>query len=87
MKKKDLENKKKSIVEITIEEHLSKIIKIEVPTNLKNEIDREIYAYEKIRDMYKNEEIILDSSDFNGTVLYQSHDIDTDEYSEWTDLF
>lgn len=80
-------NLKKSIVEITIEEHLSKIIKIEVPTNLKNEIDREIYAYEKIRDMYKNGEIILDSSDFNGTVLYQSHDIDTDEYSEWTDLF
>ena len=80
-------NLKKSIVEITIEEHLSKTIKIEVPNNLENAIDRETYAYEKIKDMYQNEEIVLDSSNFNGTVLYQSHDINTDEYSEWTDLF
>ena len=50
MKKKDLENKKKSIVEITIEEHLSKVIKIEVPTNLKNEIDREIYPIKHLTE-------------------------------------
>ena len=40
-----------TIVEITIEEHLSRTISVEVPSDLENEIDREIYAEEKVRDL------------------------------------
>lgn len=76
-----------TIVEITIEEHLSRTISVEVPSDLGNEIDREIYAEEKVRDMYKNQEIVLDADDFNGTVLYQVHDVETDNTSEWSNLF
>lgn len=76
-----------TIVEITIEEHLSRTISVEVPSDLENEIDREIYAEEKVRDMYKNQEIVLDADDFNGTVLYQIHDVETDNTSEWSNLF
>ena len=76
-----------TIVEITIEEHLSRTISVEVPSDLGNEIDREIYAEEKVRDMYKNQEIVLDADDFNGTVLYQVHDVETDNTSEWSNFF
>ena len=76
-----------TIVEITIEEHLSRSISVEVPSDLENEIDREIYAEEKVRDMYKNQEIVLDADDFNGTVLYQVHDVETDNTSEWSNFF
>lgn len=76
-----------TIVEITIEEHLSRTISVEVPSDLGNEIDREIYAEEKVRDMYKNQEIVLDADDFNGTVLYQVHDVETDNTIEWSNLF
>lgn len=76
-----------TIVEITIEEHLSRTISVEVPKDLENEIDREIYAEEKVRDMYKNQEIVLDADDFNGTVLYQIHDVETDNTSEWSNFF
>lgn len=76
-----------TIVEITIEEHLSRTISVEVPSYLENEIDREIYAEEKVRDMYKNQEIVLDADDFNGTVLYQVHDVETDNTSEWSNFF
>lgn len=76
-----------TIVEITIEEHLSRTISVEVPSDLENEIDREIYAEEKVRDMYKNQEIVLDADDFNGTVLYQVHDVETDNMSEWSNFF
>lgn len=76
-----------TIVEITIEEHLSRTISVEVSSDFENEIDREIYAEEKVRDMYKNQEIVLDADDFNGTVLYQVHDVETDNTSEWSNLF
>lgn len=76
-----------TIVEITIEEHLSRTISVEVPSDLENAIDREIYAEEKVRDMYENEEIVLGADDFNGTVLYQTHDVKTDNTSEWSNLF
>ena len=76
-----------TIVEITIEEHLSRTISVEVPSDLENEIDREIYAEEKVRDMYKNQEIVLDADDFNCTVLYQVHDVETDNTSEWSNFF
>lgn len=80
-------NLQTTIVEITIEEHLSRTISVEVPSHLENEIDREIYAEEKVRDMYENEEIVLGADDFNGTVLYQTHDVETDNTSEWSNLF
>jgi len=80
------EKLKKSIVEVTIEEHLSKTITVEVPNELENLNDKEIYAIEKVRDMYKNAEIVLDANDFNGTTLVQTHDVESDTWSEWTNL-
>ena len=76
----------KKVVEVTIEEHLARTIQIEVPNELENENDREIYAFEKIHEMYKNGEIILDSDDYNGVTLCQIHDKETDTTCEWTDL-
>ena len=81
-----MEKLKKSIVEVTIEEHLSKTITVEVPNELENLNDKEIYAIEKVRDMYKNAEIVLDANDFNGTTLVQTHDVESDTLSEWTNL-
>lgn len=86
MKKEQLPLEKR-IVEITIEEHLSRTIQVEVPSELENAIDREIFAEEKVIEMYKNGEIVLDADDFNGTTLYQTHDVESDNYSEWSNLY
>lgn len=76
----------KKIVDVLIEEHLVKTIQIEVPNELTDVIDREIYAIEKVKEMYQNQEIILTADDFNGTTLVQTHDVESDIESEWTNL-
>ena len=76
----------KKIVNVTIEEHLAKTIQVEVPNELTDVIDREIYAMDKVKEMYRNQEIILTSDDFNGTTLVQTHDVESDIESEWTNL-
>lgn len=76
----------KKIVDVLIEEHLVKTIQIEVPNELTDVIDREIYAMDKVKEMYRNQEIILTSDDFNGTTLVQTHDVESDIESEWTNL-
>lgn len=72
-------------VEIYIEEHLVRKIEIDVPSEL-SAIERMIYAENKAREMYKNEEIILSAEDFNGTVLIESHDLESNYYSGWNNL-
>lgn len=76
----------KKIVDVMIEEHLVKTIQIEVPNELTDVIDREIYAMDKVKDMYLNQDIILTADDFNGTTLVQTHDVESDIESEWTNL-
>ena len=76
----------KKIVNVTIEEHLAKTIQVEVPNELTDVIDREIYAMDKVKEMYQNQEIILTADDFNGTTLVQIHDVESDIVSEWTNL-
>lgn len=72
-------------VEIYIEEHLVKKVEIEVSNEL-SAIDRMIYAENQVRQMYRNNEIILSAEDFNGTVLIESHDIETNYFSGWNQL-
>lgn len=72
-------------VEIYIEEHLVKKVEIEVSNEL-SAIDRMIYAENQARQMYRNNEIILSAEDFNGTVLIESHDIETNYFSGWNQL-
>lgn len=74
------------IVDVLIEEHLAKTIQVEVPNELTDVIDREIYAMDKVKDMYLNQDIILTADDFNGTTLVQTHDVESDIESEWTNL-
>lgn len=73
-------------VDVMVEEHLVKTIRIEVPNELTDVIDREIYAMDKVKEMYKNQEIILTADDFNGTTLIQTHDFESDIDSEWINI-
>lgn len=76
----------KKFVEVSIEEHLTRTIKVQVPENL-SELDRIEYATDKVREMYyEKEEIVLNADDYNGTTLCQIHDIETDNYTDWTNL-
>ena len=48
---------------VTIEETLSKTVKINVPDDIKAPLE---YAEDKAKEMYKNEEIVLTADDFDG---------------------
>ncbi len=55
-------------VKVTIEEHLSKTVEIDVPDKFVAEWDVE--AILNLTEMkYENKEIVLDLQDFNGTKL------------------
>ena len=55
-------------VKVTIEEHLSKTVEIDVPDKFVAEKDVE--AILNLAEMkYENKEIVLDLQDFNGTKL------------------
>ena len=73
-------------VKVTIEEVLSRTIKIEVPEGLEA-CDREDYVDNKIKEMYQksNGKSILSADDFSGYVQIQYED---DEGStDWYNLF
>lgn len=59
------------IVKINIEEHLNKEIQVEVPDNVS---DPETYAIDLITEQYKNREIVLDASNYNGVSLMSVND-------------
>lgn len=73
------------VVEVTIEEHLSKTVQIEVPDDL--DCDERLNLAEQIaKEQYKNGEIILEADDFNGTSLIQSYDLETDVFNNFHDF-
>ena len=63
-------------VKVNLEEHLNKEIYIEVPSYIE---DIEDYVYKIVKEMYKNEEIVLTSNDYNGVTLMS---IEDSEYFE-----
>ena len=74
------------IIEVTIEELLSKTIQIEVPKEIE-ELDRLNYAERKIKEMYDNSDgkSILSAEDFKGYVQIQCEDNGTT--TEWYTYF
>lgn len=73
-------------IKVIIEEHLSKTIEIEIPDNLTKSADRIDYTIDKVRNLYQNQEITLDSLDYNGTTLIQLTDTDTNIETDWIEL-
>ena len=57
-----------SKVKVTIEEHLSKTVEIEVPDKFIQERDT-VAILDLAALKYENKEIVLDLNDFNGTKL------------------
>lgn len=47
---------------VNVEELLSRIVEVEA--------DSDVKAEEKVRDMYRNEEIVLDASDFQSVEYF-----------------
>ena len=73
-------------VRVTIEEVLSRTIKIEVPEGLEAS-EREDYVDNKIKEIYQksNFKSILSADDFSGYVQIQYED--DEETTEWYNLF
>ena len=63
-------------VKVNLEEHLNKEIYVEVPSYIE---DIEDYVYKIVKGMYKNEEIVLTSNDYNGVTMMS---IEDSEYFE-----
>ena len=63
-------------VKVNLDEHLNKEIYVEVPSYIE---DIEDYVYKIVKEMYKNEEIVLTSNDYNGVTLMS---IEDSEYFE-----
>ena len=73
-----------SKVVVFIEEHLCKEVEIEVPNELDTDEAME-YAENKMKEMYKNEEIVLTADDYNGNTLYLIKHEDGTE-TDWIDM-
>lgn len=73
-----------SKVVVFIEEHLCKEVEIDAPNELDTDEAME-YAEEKVKEMYKNEEIILTADDYNGNTLYLIKHEDGTE-TDWIDM-
>ena len=73
-----------SKVIVCIEETLYKEIEIEAPSELDTE-DAMEYAENKVREMYRNEEIILTADDYTGNTCYMVKHEDGTETS-WDDM-
>lgn len=71
-------------VKVTIEEHLSKTVEIEISQEAFDEYNTDA-AIQKAMEMYVNGEIVLTADDFNGTKLIAVTD---DEFAEteWTEF-
>ena len=63
-------------VKVNLEEHLNKEIYVEVPSYIE---DIEDYVYKIVKEMYKNEEIVLTNNDYNGITMMS---IEDSEYFE-----
>ena len=71
-------------VKVTIEEHLTKEVEIEVPQSVID--DDDAYAViQKATEMYENGEIVLTSDDFSGVKLIAITDDEFGE-TEWEEF-
>lgn len=73
-----------SKVTVYIEEHLCRGIEIDVPDGFDTD-DAIEYAEDKVKEMYKNEEIVLTADDFNGNRLWSSEHEDG-TCTNWRDM-
>ena len=73
-----------SKVKVYIEETLCREIEIDAPSEMDTDEAME-YAEDKVRDMYKNEEIILTADDYNGNALIMVEHEDGTQTS-WNDM-
>lgn len=71
-------------VKVTIEEHLSKTVEIEVSQEVFDNGDTDA-VISKAMEMYVNEEIVLTPDDFNGTKLIAITDEEFGE-TEWDEF-
>jgi hypothetical protein len=71
-------------VKVTIEEHLTKEVEIEVPDSVIEDNDTEA-VIQKATEMYDNGEIVLTSDDFSGIKLIAITDEDFGE-TEWEEF-
>lgn len=73
-------------VYVTLEEHLTREVPIEVSADITDPDERMEIAYKLVRDKYYNHEIVLDDSDFNGVTFYSIRDEETGIETEWGEL-
>jgi hypothetical protein len=71
-------------VKVTIEEHLTKEVEIEVPDSIVEGNDSEA-VIQKAREMYNNGEIVLTTDDFSGIKLIAITDEDFGE-TNWEEF-
>ena len=72
-------------VKVYIEETLCREIEIEVDENLSVD-DRMEFAEEKVTEMYRNEEIVLTSDDYNGLTQICVEDVETQTVTGWFNI-
>ena len=65
-------------VKVTIEEVISQTFEVEVTS--------EETAYEEIRQMYKNEELVLDNAALTQANVLMGSNTDPDNDGDWVDL-
>ncbi len=73
------------ILEVSIEQHLCKTIKVEVPDGADLSSEEVMEAEQKVYDDFHNNKIILTSDDFNGVTLTSSR-LEGGDATEWVDL-
>ena len=71
-------------VKVTIEEHLTKEVEIDVPDSVIEDNDTEA-VIQKAREMYDNGEIVLTPDDFSGIKLIAITDEEFGE-TEWEEF-
>lgn len=72
-------------VKVYIEETLCREIEIEVDENLSVD-DRMELAEEMVTEMYRNEEIVLTSDDYNGLTQICVEDVETQTVTGWFNI-
>ena len=73
-----------SKVKVYIEETLCREIEVDCPDYMGNDEAME-YAEDKVLKMYKNEEIVLTTDDYNGNTCYMVED-EEGRSTGWNDL-
>lgn len=72
-------------VKVYIEETLCREIEVEVPDEL-DVTERMQFAEDKVKEMYRDEEIVLDADDFSGLTQMCVEDVETETTTNWFDI-